>query len=127
MTSISRRRAAAAMGPAARFPKDGTIPMTETAKVALVTVIAASELEERLVKDLKGLGVRGHTRGKVDGSGIHGERVAGLAYASNLRIEMLVSSALAQKILDRIATKYADQAVIAFVHQVQAIPSAQFA
>jgi nitrogen regulatory protein PII len=100
--------------------------MTQTAKVTLVTVVAVFELEDRLVKDLTALGVHGYTRGKVEGFGLHGPRMAGLVDASNMRIEMLVSSELADRILDRLATKYVDQAIIAYVHEVQAVPPEHF-
>jgi hypothetical protein len=100
--------------------------MTETAKVTLVTVVAVFEIEERLVKDLRALGVRGYTQGRVDGFGLHGRRMAGLVDAPNMRLEMLVSSAVAQRVLDRIATKYAEQPVMAYVQDVQAVPHEHF-
>lgn len=99
----------------------------ETAKVRLVTVVAAFELEERLVKDLTGLRVPGYTMGRVDGRGLHGPRMAGLVDAPNMRIEMLVSPGLAARIIERITQKYADQAIIAYVHDVEAVPHDQFA
>ena len=100
--------------------------MVETAKVTLVTVVAAFEIEERLVRDLRALGVRGYTLGKVEGRGLHGHRMAGLADASNMRLEMLVTPALAQRILERIESKYAEQPIIAYVQDVQAIPEEHF-
>lgn len=100
--------------------------MVETAKVSLVTVIAAFELEERLVRDLRALGVKGYTTGSVDGRGVHGPRMAGLVDAPNLRIEMLVSPALAQRILERIAGKYVDQPIMAYMHPVEAMPREEF-
>lgn len=100
--------------------------MVETAKVSLVTVIAAFELEERLVRDLRGLGVKGYTIGNVDGRGLHGPRMAGLVDAPNMRIEMLVVPVLAQRVLERIAAKYVDQPIMAYVHVVEAMPRDQF-
>lgn len=100
--------------------------MIETAKVTLVTVVAVFEIEERLVRDLRALGVRGYTVGKVDGYGLHGHRMAGLVDAPNMRIEMLVSSALAGRVLERIESKYVDQPIMAYVHGVQAIPHEHF-
>jgi nitrogen regulatory protein P-II 2 len=101
--------------------------MVETAKVNLVTVIAAFELEERLLRDLRGLGVKGYTIGSVDGRGVHGPRMAALVDAPNMRIEMLVGTALTQRILERIASKYTDQPIMAYVHAVDAMPREQFA
>jgi len=100
--------------------------MTETAKVTLVTVVAVFEIEDRLVKDLRALGVRGYTLGRVDGFGLHGRRMAGLVDAPNMRLEMLVSPALAEKILERITSRYEDQPVMAYVHEVKAIPHEHF-
>ena len=100
--------------------------MVETASVTLVTVVGAFEVEERLVSDLKRLGVKGFTRGQVDGKGVHGPRMAGLSDAPNFRLEMLVKASLAQRIFERIATKYADQPIIAFHHPVEAMPAEHF-
>jgi nitrogen regulatory protein P-II 2 len=100
--------------------------MVETAKVRLVTLIAAFELEERLVKDLRALGVKGYMVGKVNGRGVHGTRMAGLSDAPDLRLEMLVAPALAEKILERVARRYVDQPIMGYVHDVQAVPGDLF-
>ncbi|SRR5579883_3012480 len=100
--------------------------MVETARVTLVTVIAAFELEERLVGDLTGLGVKGYMTGKVQGRGMHGPRMAGLVDATDMRIEMLVAPAVARRVLERIANKYANQPIMAFVHDVEAMPRESF-
>ena len=100
--------------------------MAATAKVTLVTVIAVFELEDRLVKDLTALGVRGYTISKVDGRGLHGARMTGLVDAPNMRIEMLVGPSLARRILDRIAAKYGSQPIMAYTHEVQAMPAEHF-
>ena len=100
--------------------------MVETAKVSLITIIAAFELQDRLVKDLHRLGVKGYTVGKVQGAGVHGPRMAGLADAPNLRIEVLVSDEVARRILDRVSSKYNDQPIICYLHQVEATPRDHF-
>jgi nitrogen regulatory protein P-II 2 len=100
--------------------------MVDTAKVTLVTVVGVFEVEQRLMDDLKRLGVKGFTRGEVDGRGVHGPRMAGLADAPNFRLEMLVRASLAQRILERIAARYAGQPVLAFLHPVEAMPSEHF-
>jgi nitrogen regulatory protein P-II len=100
--------------------------MVEKAKVTLITVVAAFELEPRLANDLRALGVVAYTLGKVDGRGLHGLRTAGLVDASSLRLEMLVAPALAEKVLELIANGYPDQPIIAYVHEVEATPAAQF-
>ncbi len=100
--------------------------MSASAKVRLVTVIAAFETEARLLKDLGALGVKGFTLGKVTGRGVHGRRMSGLTDAPNLRIEMLVTAGLATRILDRIVSRYDDQPVLAYVHDVEAVPVEHF-
>jgi hypothetical protein len=98
----------------------------ETARVNLVIIIAAFELEERLVNDLRGLGVKGYTQGKVEGRGVHGPRLAGLMDAPNMRLEMLVGSALARRIFERIESKYGGQTIMAYRYEVEAIPRDEF-
>lgn len=90
-------------------------------------MIAVFELEERLVNDLRALGVKGYTAGHVDGRGLHGHRMAGLVDAPNMRLEMLVSATLARRILERITTKYVDQPIMGYVHEVEAVPREHFA
>jgi nitrogen regulatory protein P-II 2 len=100
--------------------------MTDTVRVSLVTVIAVFELEERFVEDLRALGVKGYTVGKVEGRGAHGHQMAGLVDAPNMRLEMLVPPALARRVLERIADRYADQPIMAFCHEVEAMPADLF-
>jgi len=100
--------------------------MAETARLTLVTVVAVPELEDRLLHDLRALGVRGFTLSRVDGRGMHGHQMAGLVDAPNMRVEMLVAHATAAKVLDRIAKKYADQPILAYSHEVQAVPAEPF-
>jgi nitrogen regulatory protein PII len=100
--------------------------MVEKAKVTLVTVIAAFELEQRLLHDLKVLGLDAYTVGKVDGRGLHGLRTAGLVDAPSLRLEILVQASLAESILDLLANSYADAPLIAYVHDVAAVPAENF-
>ena len=101
--------------------------MVQTTKIMLVTVIAAYELQDRLKHDLGALGVKGYSVGKVDGLGVHGPRTVGLADAPNQRIEMLVHAPLAQKILHQVTSHYQGQAIIAYMHPVEAVPHEQFA
>jgi Fic family protein len=101
--------------------------MVETARVTLLTVIAVTELEERLVRDLKALGVRGYTIDRVEARGAHGHRMAGLVDATDLRFEMFVSTAVAHRVLERIAKSYAEQPIMAYLHEVEAMPAEHFA
>jgi nitrogen regulatory protein P-II 2 len=101
--------------------------MVETAKLALVTIIAASELEDGLIEDLRALGVKGYTVGKVNGRGTHGPRISGFFDTPNLHFEILVPPALGEKILEHIVAHYSDRAIIAYVQDVRAVPREHFA
>jgi hypothetical protein len=58
---------------------------TATAHVHLVTIVCASELENRLVADLKELdGISGCTTFRVNGRGLHGSRKFGIYDGANL-------------------------------------------
>jgi len=78
------------------------------------------------VSDLGALGAKGYTRGQVSGHGVHGHRMAGLADAPNVRLEILASASLAARILERIAQKYDGQPIVAYVHEVSATPREHF-
>jgi hypothetical protein len=98
----------------------------ETAKLRLVTIVATAELQERLEKDLLAMGARGLTIGKVDGVGAHGRRRASFLDSGNVRIETLVSAATGAKILERVVKNYDGQEIIAYAHDIEAVPKAQF-
>jgi nitrogen regulatory protein PII len=101
--------------------------MVDTAKLALVTIIAASELEDHVIEDLRKLGVKGYTTGKVNGRGTHGPREAGLFDTPNQRIEVLVAPALGRQLLGHIVEHFADRPIIAYLHEVEAVPHERFA
>ena len=52
--------------------------------------------------------------------------MAGLVDAPNLRLEALVDAETAARILERIATRYVDQPLMAYTHEVQAMPAEHF-
>ena len=94
----------------------------ETAKVTLVTIVAAGELLDGLKEYLSAAGTSGYTVSRADGRGLHGPRKAGFLDIGNVRIETLLPSAAAQTLLGMLAREYADRDVIAFSHNVEAIP-----
>jgi hypothetical protein len=100
----------------------------ETAKIKLVTVIATSELEDRLMADLRRAGATGYTISSVNaGGGSHGPRHRGMFDTGNLRIEMLVTADVATKLLEVIVTHYKDMSLVAFAQDVEAVPRKNFA
>jgi nitrogen regulatory protein PII len=98
----------------------------DTAKIRVVTIVATAELQERLEKDLVALGARGLTIGKVDGRGSHGIRRAGILDRANVRIETLVTGAVAEKILECVVKGYDGQEIVAYAHDVEAVPKKRF-
>jgi hypothetical protein len=99
----------------------------ETAKIKLVTVIATSELEDRLLADLRKAGATGYTISSViAGGGSHGPRHRGMFDTGNLRIEMLVAPEVATKLLEVIVTRYKDMSLVAFAQDVEAVPRKNF-
>ena len=97
-----------------------------TAKVKLVTIIASSELQDRIIENLREAGAGGYTIGRASGGGLHGPRVRGLWDTGNVRIESLVTTEVAERVLEHVAQAYADLSVIAFAQDVEAVPREQF-
>ncbi len=93
----------------------------DTTQVKLVTIIAESVLEHRLVNDIRRLGAKGFTRSEVSGEGSRGRRV-GDVEGANIRLECLVSEATAERILEELAERYFENyAVVAFVENVAVV------
>ncbi|HTQ41136.1 MAG TPA: hypothetical protein VMI75_00170 [Polyangiaceae bacterium] len=97
-----------------------------TAKVKLVTIIASSELQDRIIEDLREAGAGGYTIALASGGGLHGPRVRGIWDTGNVRIESLVSTEVAERVLERVATGYPDLSLIAFAQEVEAVPREHF-
>lgn len=93
----------------------------ETTRVKLVTIIAESVLEERLVQDVRRLGARGYTRSDVRGEGSRGRRV-GDVEGANVRLECLVSAEVADRIVTELAERYFENyALVAYVEDVAVV------
>lgn len=91
----------------------------------LVTVIAEAVLEERLLADLRGWGVGGLTVVRAEGDPF-GSRVGDVAGAF-LRIECVVSDAVAGRILDGLADGYlARFKVVAYDHPVRVVRGSKY-
>lgn len=72
---------------------------------SLLTIITEDELESRIIEDLKKLGVRGYTICNVRGEGHHGLR-ASQWEGENIKIEVIVTSALADAISEHISSAF---------------------
>jgi nitrogen regulatory protein PII len=101
--------------------------MMDMASAKLITIIASSELEDRLEKDLRRLGARGYTAAKVEGRGGHGPRNRGMFDIGNVRLETVVTPDVAEKVLGHLEQLSETFDLFAFIQDVQAMPRKHFA
>jgi nitrogen regulatory protein P-II 2 len=93
----------------------------KTTPAKLVTVIAESLLEDRLVRDFKTCGAKGYTITQARGEGSRGVRASEWEGA-NVKLEAIVSEAVADRILELLAQKYFQHfAVIAYLENVEVV------
>jgi nitrogen regulatory protein P-II 2 len=98
----------------------------QTTQLTLVTIFAEHVLRERLLADLRRLGARGYSLGEVEGEGTRGTHAAAWQ-GRNLRIEILVSAEVADRILAALADSYFDDyAVVAFAARVAVVRGGKF-
>jgi nitrogen regulatory protein PII len=100
--------------------------MPKTIGLTLVTIITPAEFADRLEEDLRRLGAGGYTMSNVSGQGQRRPRWHGWLSTGNVRIETLITSEVAARVLDHVAD-LADLRVLAFAHSVEAVPIQRFA
>lgn len=84
----------------------------------LVTIIAESVIEQKLIDDVKNCGAKGYSVGHVRGEGQTGGRALDIT-GSSIRLETVVTEEVAERILRVLAEKYFDRyAVVAWVTPV---------
>lgn len=79
--------------------------MTALTPVTCITIVAESVLESRLLGDLDNAGARGWTITPARGHGPRGRRVSEIE-GGNVRVEVLVSEAVAARIWQVLEDKY---------------------
>ena len=90
----------------------------ELVPLKLVTIVAESLLEKRLVEEVKRLGAKGYTITPARGEGPRGIRSVDWE-GQNIRLETIVSEEVALRILQRLQEEYFPHyAVIAYVENV---------
>ena len=90
----------------------------ELVPLKLVTIVAESLLEKRLVEEVKRLGAKGYTITPASGEGSRGIRSVDWE-GQNIRLETIVSEEVALRILQRLQEEYFPHyAVIAYVENV---------
>lgn len=96
-------------------------------KLKLVAIITEAILEDRMVRELKQLGVRGYTvTGEVRGEGTRGLPTVDFD-GQSVRIETLVSHELADQIMAYVAKHYfTDYAVIVYSLDAEVLRSEKY-
>ena len=93
----------------------------KTVPLCMLTIIAESLLQERLVNEIRKAGARGYTITNAEGEGLRQRRVSEILGA-NIRIETIVSPEVADRLLEVISTEYFERfAVIAYLSTVSVI------
>lgn len=92
-------------------------------ELKLVTILSEPEIADRLIEDIRALGARGYSLSEGSGEwrrGLGGdERAASDWHGPNIRIETVVSQAIAEAILGHLAkTYFPHYAIFAYVSPV---------
>lgn len=99
----------------------------KTVPLRKVTIVAEAFLEDRLIRDVRERGARGFTVAQVRGEGSRGVRASEWE-GRNVRIETLVSPAVADAILTHVAEAYFPNfAVVAWVEDVEVVRGDKYA
>jgi len=87
----------------------------------LVTIIAERLLEDRLLREIRALGVHGFTVTDVRGEGTRGVRASEWEGA-NVKIETLVAPDVAEQLVAHVAARYFQHhAVIVYRHEAHVV------
>jgi nitrogen regulatory protein P-II 2 len=85
----------------------------------LVTIVAESALEKRLVEDLNAQGIKGYTVSGAHGAGVRGQREGDLQ-GGNIKVECVVGEPLVATIFDLLKSAYFPHyALVAWVSDVE--------
>jgi nitrogen regulatory protein PII len=99
----------------------------QTEKRTVLTVITESAIEKNLLRDLRQMGVRGYTIVDARGQGSRGVRTAAMDESANIRIEVICTRAMAEKVLEDFLARYYDNfAMVAYLQDVEIIRPQKF-
>jgi nitrogen regulatory protein PII len=86
-----------------------------------VTIVSEAIIAERIQEDVLRLGASGFTTTEADGRGSRGVRASEWE-GKNIKVETVVNSAVADRILECLAKDYfPNYAVIAYAHDVEVV------
>lgn len=92
----------------------------------LVTIIAESVVEQKLIDDIKACGAKGYSVSTVRGEGVTGNRALALTGPS-IRLETVVTDKVAEAIMEMLSRSYFDTyAVVAWVTPAHVARPARF-
>lgn len=98
-----------------------------TERRKLLTIVAEASLEQRLVKDLEGLGAHGYTITDARGKGSRGARSASWGLSANIRVEVVCDAATAAAMGAHLKDRYYDHyAMILFIGDVDVLRPEKF-
>lgn len=93
----------------------------------LLTLICETALEARLIKDLEHLGAPGWTLSDARGSGSRGVRSAGWENDGNIRLEIICTRELAERIARHAQERYyANYAMVCYLSDVEVLRPEKF-
>jgi hypothetical protein len=93
----------------------------------LLTVITESNLERDLVREIETLGVRGYTISDARGRGDKGLRASHWGHSSNIRVEIVCDTPLAELVLTKLREKYYEHyAIVMWVQDVEVLRPDKF-
>lgn len=99
----------------------------ESSKRKLLTIITEAALEDTLETDLNTLGAKGYTILDARGSGHNGLRSANWDASKNIRIEVICSEEVADKVVGHLQkTYYKNYAMILFLTNVEVLRPDRF-
>jgi hypothetical protein len=96
-----------------------------TTQLRLLTIVAESVLEDRLVRDIVACGATGYTATRAHGQGSRETRASALG--GNVRLEVVVDAHVERELLAALARDYfPNYAVIAWTQSVEVVRGAKY-
>ena len=93
----------------------------------LLTVISEAKLERDLVRGIESIGVAGYTISDARGRGEQGLRASHWGHSSNIRVEIVCDTPLAERLLARLREKYYEHyAIVMWVVDVEVLRPDKF-